>query len=57
MGKWARIVRMARKPSMPEYIHILKVSFVGVCILGFLGVLIWAGFLYLPDWFHSWLRF
>jgi len=57
MGKWARIIRMARKPSMPEYLHILQVSAIGAILLGGLGMLIWTGFLYLPDLLQSWLGY
>ncbi|PYB67607.1 MULTISPECIES: protein translocase SEC61 complex subunit gamma [unclassified Thermoplasma] len=40
-GKYARILRMARKPTRDEYIKVLIITAVGLLIIGGVGFIIY----------------
>jgi protein transport protein SEC61 subunit gamma-like protein len=40
-GKYARIVRMAKKPDRDEYLKILLITGFGIVLLGLVGFLIY----------------
>ncbi|WP_297027825.1 protein translocase SEC61 complex subunit gamma [Thermoplasma sp.] len=40
-GKYARILRMARKPTRDEYIKVLVITAVGLLIIGGVGFIIY----------------
>ena len=54
-GSWARIIRMARKPSKMEFRQTIWVCGIGMFVLGFIGyVLLWFMDTELPKFFR-WL--
>ncbi len=54
-GSWARILRMARKPSKQEFRQTVWVCGIGMFVLGFIGfVVLWLMDTELPKFF-SWL--
>ncbi|DAC47582.1 MAG: protein translocase SEC61 complex subunit gamma [Euryarchaeota archaeon] len=54
-GSYARILKMARKPSKQEFRQTVIVCGIGMLVLGFIGfVMLWAMDTLLPDFF-SWL--
>ncbi|WP_048054162.1 protein translocase SEC61 complex subunit gamma [Thermoplasma volcanium] len=40
-GKYARILRMARKPTRDEYIKVLLITAIGLLIIGGVGFIIY----------------
>ncbi len=40
-GKYARIIRMARKPGRDEYLKVLLITGIGIAILGVMGFVIY----------------
>ncbi len=54
-GSYARILKIARKPSKQEFRQTVIVCGIGMLVLGFIGfVMLWAMDTLLPDFF-SWL--
>ena len=54
-GSYARILKMARKPSKQEFRQTVIVSGIGMLVLGLIGfVMLWGMDTLLPDFF-SWL--
>ena len=54
-GSYARILKMARKPSKQEFRQTVIVCGIGMLVLGLIGfVLLWGMDTLLPDFF-SWL--
>lgn len=54
-GSWARILRMARKPSKQEFRQTVWVCGIGMFVLGFIGfIVLWLMDTELPKFF-SWL--
>lgn len=54
-GSWARIIRMARKPSKMEFRQTIWVCGIGMFVLGFIGfVMLWLMDTELPKFFQ-WL--
>ncbi len=49
-GKYGRILRMARKPAVEEYVRVLEVTFLGAVIIGFTGFLIYIFFSQAGPW-------
>ncbi|EQD28280.1 protein translocase subunit Sss1, partial [mine drainage metagenome] len=39
-GKYARIIKLAKKPTESEYIKVLLITGAGILFLGFLGFII-----------------
>lgn len=40
-GKYARIIKMARKPGRDEYLKVLMITGAGIALLGVLGFVIY----------------
>lgn len=40
-GKYARIIKMAKKPSRDEYLKVILITGAGIAILGLLGFFIY----------------
>lgn len=40
-GKYARIIRMAKKPGRDEYLKVLLITGIGIAILGVMGFVIY----------------
>lgn len=40
-GKYARIIKMARKPGRDEYLKVLMITGAGIALLGVIGFLIY----------------
>ncbi len=40
-GKYARIIRMARRPTSDEYLKVLLITGFGIVLLGFVGFVIY----------------
>ncbi len=54
-GSWARIIRMARKPTKMEFRQTIVVCGIGMFILGFVGfVMLWLMDTELPKFF-AWI--
>jgi protein transport protein SEC61 subunit gamma-like protein len=54
-GSWARIIRMARKPTKMEFRQTILVCGIGMFILGFIGfVMLWLMDTELPKFF-AWI--
>jgi protein transport protein SEC61 subunit gamma and related proteins len=49
-GKFGRILRMARKPDVDEYVKVLQVTFLGAVIIGGVGFIIYIFFTQLGPW-------
>ena len=43
-GKFGRILRMARKPAVDEYVKVLEVTWLGAVVIGVVGFLIYIFF-------------
>lgn len=52
-GKYGRILRMARKPAVEEYVRVLEVTFLGAVIIGVTGFLIYIFFTQAGPWLWS----
>jgi len=52
-GKYARVLRMSRKPSMDEFKSTLAVTGVGVFLIGGLGFLVYYIWNFLPKWINN----
>ena len=40
-GKYGRVLKMARKPEMDEYVKVLQITSIGLFLIGGLGFLIY----------------
>ena len=40
-GKYGRVLKMARKPEMDEYVKVLQITSIGLFLIGALGFLIY----------------
>lgn len=40
-GKWGRVLKMAKKPDKDEYVKTLKITGIGLVLIGALGFLIY----------------
>ena len=49
-GKFGRILRMARKPEVDEYVRVLEITFIGAVIIGFVGFLLYIFFTQAGPW-------
>lgn len=49
-GKFGRILRMARKPDVDEYVKVLQVTFLGAVIIGGVGFMIYIFFTEVGPW-------
>ena len=48
-GKYGRVLKMARKPEMDEYVKILQITSLGLILMGGLGFLIYWIWYHLPS--------
>jgi protein transport protein SEC61 subunit gamma-like protein len=53
-GKYARVIKMAVKPTEEEYSKSLLITGIGIAIVGLLGFIIFLLFKYVPK-FVAWL--
>lgn len=49
-GKYGRILRMARKPDVDEYVRVLEVTWLGAVLIGVVGFLIYIFFSQAGPW-------
>lgn len=49
-GKYGRILRMARKPAVEEYVKVLEVTWLGAVLIGAIGFLIYIFFSQAGPW-------
>lgn len=49
-GKYGRILRMARKPAVDEYVKVLEVTALGAVLIGVVGFLIYIFFTLTGPW-------
>ena len=49
-GKYGRILRMARKPAVEEYVKVLEVTWLGAVLIGAVGFLIYIFFSQAGPW-------
>jgi protein transport protein SEC61 subunit gamma-like protein len=49
-GKYGRILRMARKPAVDEYVKVLEVTALGAVIIGSVGFMIYIFFTQAGPW-------
>jgi protein transport protein SEC61 subunit gamma and related proteins len=49
-GKYGRILRMARKPAVDEYVRVLEVTWLGAVLIGVVGFLIYIFFTQVGPW-------
>lgn len=49
-GKYGRVLRMARKPDMEEWLNTAKITLAGMALIGFIGFLIFWLMTELPDY-------
>jgi protein transport protein SEC61 subunit gamma-like protein len=48
-GKYGRIFKMARKPTMDEYVRVVKMVALGLFLIGGLGFLLYLVWTYFPS--------
>ena len=53
-GKYARVIKMAVKPTEEEYSKSLLITGIGIAIIGLMGFIIFLMFKYIPQ-FLEWL--
>jgi protein transport protein SEC61 subunit gamma-like protein len=49
-GKYGRILRMARKPTVEDYVRVLEVTWIGAVIIGSTGFVIYIFFTQAGPW-------
>lgn len=49
-GKYGRILRMARKPAVEEYVKVLEVTALGAVLIGMVGFMIYIFFTQAGPW-------
>jgi len=49
-GKYGRILRMARKPTVEDYVRVLEVTWLGAVVIGVVGFLIYIFFSQAGPW-------
>lgn len=49
-GKFGRILRMARKPDIDEYLRVLQITFLGAAVIGGVGFTIYIFFNIIGPW-------
>jgi protein transport protein SEC61 subunit gamma and related proteins len=52
-GKYGRILRMARKPTVEDYVKVLEVTWLGAVVIGIVGFSIYIFFSQLGPWLWS----
>ena len=51
-GKYARVLKMARKPEKEEYIRTIQISGLGLMLVGAVGFMIYLAWLQIPKFFN-----
>ncbi|MCI4325670.1 MAG: protein translocase SEC61 complex subunit gamma, partial [Thermoplasmata archaeon] len=49
-GKFGRVLRMARKPAVDEYVRVLEVTWIGAVLIGAIGFSIYIFFTQIGPW-------
>jgi protein transport protein SEC61 subunit gamma and related proteins len=49
-GKFGRVLRMARKPTVDDYVKVLEVTWLGAVLIGVVGFLIYIFFTQAGPW-------
>lgn len=49
-GKYGRVLRMARKPTVDDYVKVLEVTWLGAVIIGVVGFFIYIFFTQVGPW-------
>ena len=49
-GKYGRILRMARKPEVDEYVRVLEITAIGAVIVGSVGFMLYIFFTEVGPW-------
>jgi protein transport protein SEC61 subunit gamma and related proteins len=49
-GRYGRILRMARKPEVDEYVRVLEITAIGAVIVGSVGFLLYIFFTQVGPW-------
>ncbi|MCI4353394.1 MAG: protein translocase SEC61 complex subunit gamma [Thermoplasmata archaeon] len=49
-GRYGRILRMARKPEVDEYVRVLEITAIGAVIIGSVGFLLYIFFTQAGPW-------
>ncbi len=49
-GKYGRILRMARRPDVDEYVRVLEVTWLGAVLIGMVGFMIYIFFTQAGPW-------
>lgn len=49
-GRFGRVLRMARKPAVDEYVKVLEVTWLGAVLIGAIGFLIYIFFSQAGPW-------
>lgn len=52
-GKFGRVLRMARKPTVDDYVKVLEVTWLGAVLIGVVGFLIYIFFSQAGPWIWS----
>ncbi len=52
-GKFGRVLRMARKPTVEDYVKVLEVTWLGAVLIGVVGFLIYIFFSQAGPWIWS----
>ncbi|MCI4368972.1 MAG: protein translocase SEC61 complex subunit gamma [Thermoplasmata archaeon] len=52
-GKFGRILRMARKPTVEDYVKVLEVTWLGAVVIGAVGFSIYIFFTQVGPWLWS----
>jgi len=52
-GRYGRILKMARKPDQEEYSKTVKITGLGIILIGGLGFLIWWLWTYIPEYLST----
>jgi protein transport protein SEC61 subunit gamma and related proteins len=49
-GRYGRILRMARKPEVDEYVRVLEITAIGAVIVGSVGFMLYIFFTQVGPW-------
>ncbi|HLY76322.1 MAG TPA: protein translocase SEC61 complex subunit gamma [Thermoplasmata archaeon] len=52
-GRYGRILRMARKPEVDEYVRVLEITAIGAVIIGSVGFMLYIFFTQAGPWLWS----
>jgi len=52
-GKFARVLKMSRKPDMEEYNKTILITFAGMILMGGIGFMIYLCFTYIPPFISN----